>query len=156
MQARGDYAHTVPLESSPESPQPLRRVAHLVRGWIERLGPVWVEAQLIEINRRSGSKLIFLTLRDKLAEVSVSVTISPTTLDAAGPLTEGATVVARLKPSYYETSGRLTFACDADQPRRRGPAAGPAGADQAAAAGRGPVRPGAEEVRCRSCPARSA
>jgi len=106
----------VPLESSPESPQPLRRVAHLVRGWVDRLGAVWVEAQLIEINRRSGSKIVFMTLRDKLADVSVSVTISPTTLDSVGPLTEGATVVARLKPSYYETSGRLSFACDAMSP----------------------------------------
>ncbi len=101
----------MPLDSSPENPQPLRRVVHLVRGWIERLGPVWVEAQLIEINRRSG-RTIFLTLRDKLAEVSVSVTVSPTTLDAAGPLTEGATVVARLKPSFYEASGRFSFYCD--------------------------------------------
>ena len=106
----------MPLESSPESPQPLRRVAHLVRGWVDRLGAVWVEAQLIEINRRSGSRLIFLTLRDKLADVSVSVTISPTTLDSAGPLAEGASVVARLKPSYYEAAGRLTFACDAISP----------------------------------------
>ncbi len=106
----------VPLESSPENPQPLRRVAHLVRGWIERLGAVWVEAQLIEINRRSGSKTVFLTLRDRLAEVSVSATISPSTLDAAGPLTEGATVVARLKPSYFEGSGRFSFYCDAISP----------------------------------------
>jgi len=110
------YARAVPLESSPESPQPLRRVVHLVRGWIERLGPVWVEAQLIEINRRSGSRTVFLTLRDRLAEVSVSVTVSPATLDAAGPLTEGATVVARLKPSYFEASGRFSFFCDAITP----------------------------------------
>ncbi|WP_375423308.1 exodeoxyribonuclease VII large subunit [uncultured Friedmanniella sp.] len=106
----------MPLESSPENPQPLRLVVHLVRGWIERLGAVWVEGQLIEINRRSGSKLIFLTLRDRLSEVSVSVTVSPTTLDAAGPLTEGSTVVAHLKPSYYEGSGRFSFACDAITP----------------------------------------
>ncbi len=106
----------MPLESSPENPSPLRTVTHLVRGWIERLGPVWVEAQLIEINRRSGSRMVFLTLRDKLAEVSASVTISPTTLDGAGPLTEGATVVARLKPSYFEGSGRFSFACDAITP----------------------------------------
>ena len=105
----------MPLESSPENPQPLRRIAHLVRGWIDRLGPVWVEAQLIEISRRSG-RTIFLTLRDKLAEVSVSVTVSPTTLDSAGPLTEGATVVARLKPSYYEQSGRFSYYCDAIKP----------------------------------------
>ncbi len=103
------------MESSPDNPQPLRRIAHLVRGWIERLGPVWVEAQLIEINRRSG-RTIFLTLRDKLAEVSVSVTISATTLDSAGPLAEGATVVARIKPSYYEQSGRFSFYCDAITP----------------------------------------
>ena len=87
-----------------------------MRGWVERLGAVWVEAQLIEINRRSGTRTIFLTLRDKLAEVSVSVTTSPTTLDSAGPLTEGATVVARLKPSYYESSGRFIFSCDAITP----------------------------------------
>ncbi len=105
----------MPLESSPENPQPLRRVVHLVKGWVERLGAVWVEAQLIEINRRSG-RTIFLTLRDKLSEVSVSVTVSPTTVDAAGPLTEGATVVARLKPSFYEASGRFSFYCDAISP----------------------------------------
>jgi exodeoxyribonuclease VII large subunit len=106
----------VPLESSPEKPQPLRVVVHAVKGWIERMGAIWVEGQLIEINRRSGSKTIFLTLRDKIANVSVSVTVSPTTLDSAGPLTEGATVVARLKPSYFESSGRFSFYCDAIKP----------------------------------------
>jgi exodeoxyribonuclease VII large subunit len=110
------YAHGVALESSPEHPQPLRVIAHAVRGWVERLGAVWVEAQLIEINRRSGTRTIFLTLRDKLAEVSVSVTTSPITLDSAGPLTEGATVVARIKPTFYESSGRFIFVCDAITP----------------------------------------
>ena len=75
-----------------------------------------MEAQLIEVNRRSGTRTIFLTLRDKLAEVSVSVTTSPITLDAAGPLTEGATVVARIKPTFFESSGRFVFACDAITP----------------------------------------
>jgi exodeoxyribonuclease VII large subunit len=106
----------VALESSPEHPQPLRVIARAVRGWVERLGAVWVEAQLIEINRRSGTRTIFLTLRDKLAEVSVSVTASPMTLDSAGPLTEGATVVARIKPTYFESSGRFVFSCDAITP----------------------------------------
>jgi exodeoxyribonuclease VII large subunit len=110
------YARGVALESSPEHPQPLRVIARAVRGWIEKLGAVWVEAQLIEINRRSGTRTIFLTLRDKLAEVSVSVTASPITLDAAGPLTEGASVVARIKPTFYESSGRFIFSCDAITP----------------------------------------
>ena len=105
----------MPLESSPENPQPLRLISNKVRGWIDRLGPVWVEAQLIEISRRAG-RTIFLTLRDRLAPVSASVTISATTFDSAGPLAEGATVVARLKPSYFEQSGRFSFYCDAITP----------------------------------------
>ncbi len=102
----------MPLESSPEHPQPLRVVAQAVKGWVDRMGWVWVEGQLIEINRRAGAKLIFLTVRDKLAEISVSVTLSPATLDAAGPLTEGATVVLHLKPSFYTGTGRFSFTCD--------------------------------------------
>jgi exodeoxyribonuclease VII large subunit len=107
----------VPLQSSPENPQPLRVVTSAVRGWIDRLSPIWVEGQVIQINRRAGSKTVFVTMRDKLANVSVSVTLSPTTIDAAAaPLTEGATVVARLKPSFYEQNGRLSFYCDAINP----------------------------------------
>jgi exodeoxyribonuclease VII large subunit len=72
---------------------------------------------VIQINRRAGARTVFLTMRDKLANVSVSVTLSSATIDAAAaPLTEGATVVARLKPSFYEQSGRLSFYCDAISP----------------------------------------
>lgn len=102
----------MPLESSPDQPQPLRVVAHAVKGWIERLGWIWVEGQLIEINRRSGSRTVFLTLRDKLAEVSANVAISPANLDVAGPLREGVTVAARIRPSYWTPTGRFSFYCD--------------------------------------------
>ncbi len=106
----------MPLESSPEHPQPLRVITSAVRGWVDRLGAVWVEAQLIELNRRSASKIVFLTLRDPLANVSVSASISPMTLDVAGPVSEGARVVARLKPTYFEQNGRLSYVCDAITP----------------------------------------
>ncbi len=104
------------MESSPEQPQPLRVVAHAVKNWIERLGWVWVEGQLIEINRRSGSRTVFLTLRDKLAEVSASVSISPANLDLAGPLREGSTVAVRLRPTYYTPNGRFSFYSDEIRP----------------------------------------
>ena len=106
----------MPLESSPEHPVPLGRVLSLVRMWIDRLGSVWVEAQVIEINRRAGTSSVFLTLRDRLAQVSASVRISTATLDSAGPLSENATVVARLKPAFYEARGQFTFYCDAITP----------------------------------------
>src|SRR5215216_7312709 len=106
----------MPLESSPEHPVPLGRVLPLVRMWIDLLGPVWVEAQVIEINRRAGTSSVFLTLRDRLAQVSASVRVSTATLDSAGPLSENATVVARLKPAFYEARGQFTFYCDAITP----------------------------------------
>jgi exodeoxyribonuclease VII large subunit len=106
----------VPLDSSPDNPQPLRVVAHAVKGWIERLGWVWVEGQLIEINRRSGSRTVFLTLRDKLADVSASVAISPTNLDLAGPIAEGASVAVRIRPTYYSPTGRFSFYCEEIRP----------------------------------------
>jgi exodeoxyribonuclease VII large subunit len=102
----------MPLMSYADDPQPLRVVAHAVKGWIERLGWIWVEAQLIEINRRSGSRTVFLTLRDKLAEVSANVSIAPANLDMAGPLREGSTVAARIRPSYWTPTGRFSFYCD--------------------------------------------
>ncbi|HIT74184.1 MAG TPA: exodeoxyribonuclease VII large subunit [Candidatus Avipropionibacterium avicola] len=100
------------LESTPDQPQPLRRVAQGVDQWINRLGWIWVEAQVIEINRRSGNTLVFLTLRDKLGEVSASVTTTVQVLDTVGPLSDGATVVAHLKPRFFIRSGRFSFHCD--------------------------------------------
>lgn len=102
----------MPIDSSRDNPRPLREIAQLVKGWIERCGWVWVEGQIVQINRRAGTRTVFLTLRDPLAEVSVSVTIAPADLDAAGPLTEGATVAAHLRPTYWTPTGRLSFVCD--------------------------------------------
>jgi exodeoxyribonuclease VII large subunit len=98
------------LTSSPDQPRPLREVAGAVKGWVERLGAVWVSGQLIAINRKSGSTH-FLTLRDSHAEVSVQVTASTAVLDAAGPLNEGMAVVAWLKPGVWLATGRLSYDC---------------------------------------------
>lgn len=96
------------LTSTPESPQPLRVIAGAVRGWIERLGEVWVEAQVIELNRhRSG--YAYLTLRDLTEEVSVQASCPISVLDIAGPLAANTSVVARLKARYWMKSGRLSY-----------------------------------------------
>ncbi|MDR1513373.1 MAG: exodeoxyribonuclease VII large subunit [Propionibacteriaceae bacterium] len=98
------------LVSSPEQPRPLREVAWAVKGWVERLGAVWVSGQLIALNRRTGPTH-FLTLRDSHAEVSVAVTAATAVLDAAGPVNEGMEVVALIKPAVWLASGRLSFEC---------------------------------------------
>lgn len=96
------------LTSTPEEPQPLRTIAQAVRNWVERLGEVWVEAQVIELNRhRSG--YAYLTLRDLTEEVSVQASCPLAVLDIAGPLTVNTTVVTRVRPRYWLKTGRLSY-----------------------------------------------
>ena len=61
----------MPLETSPESPVPVRTILRMVGEWVGRLGRVWVEGQIAELTRRGGTA--FLTLRDPVAAVSVRV-----------------------------------------------------------------------------------
>ncbi|MDA8439646.1 MAG: exodeoxyribonuclease VII large subunit [Propionibacterium sp.] len=108
------------MESSPEQPQSLARVVRAVKGWVERLGAIWVEAQVIEIRRRADASTQFLTLRDPFAEVSATVTCSRAVLDAAGPLTEGTTVTALVRPTVWSTTSRLSFECSELRPSGEG------------------------------------
>ncbi len=110
----------MPLESSPDAPQPLRVVVAALKGWVERTSPIWVEGQIIQLKRRAGSSRHFLTLRDKLAEVSVNVSVATATLDAAGPLAEGTLVAARVKPTIWPGNGSLTFECSDLRPSGEG------------------------------------
>lgn len=107
------------LTSSPEQPQPLRAVVMATKDYVERLSPIWVEGQLIEINRRATITQ-FLTMRDTLAEVSVTLSTSQAVLDAAGPITEGTVVAAWVKPTVWTKSGRLTFECRELRPSGEG------------------------------------
>lgn len=110
----------MPMTSSPEQPQPLRTVVAATKSWVERLSPIWVEGQLIEIKRRAGSITQFLTMRDTLAEVSVTLSTSQAVLDAAGPLTEGTVVTAWVRPTVWTKSGSLTFECRELRPSGEG------------------------------------
>jgi len=94
-------------------------VADAVKGWVERLGTVWVSAQVIELNRKTGA-IHFLTLRDLSEEVSAAVTLSTAVLDAAGPISEGMAVTAQLKPTVWLKSGRLSYECSDLRPTGEG------------------------------------
>ncbi|NLZ57752.1 MAG: exodeoxyribonuclease VII large subunit, partial [Corynebacterium sp.] len=61
-------------KSTPDSPWPVREVNTQVKNWIERLGHLWVEGQLAQINVKPNWKLSYLTLRDVEQEVSVQLT----------------------------------------------------------------------------------
>jgi exodeoxyribonuclease VII large subunit len=98
------------LETSLESPAPVRQIANAIAGWIDRLGAVWVEGQIAQVNRRPGMQTVFLTLRDAVADISVPVTCSRVLFDGLNPpLVEGASVVVHAKPSYYANRGSLSL-----------------------------------------------
>jgi len=100
----------MPLESSPESPVPVRVVAKLIGDWIGRLGRVWVEGQVTELTRRPGQSTAFLVLRDTAAEMSLRVSCRGQLLDALdAPLAEGARIVVWGRPEYWAARGSLTF-----------------------------------------------
>lgn len=98
------------LDTSPEQPAPVRQIANLIAGWVDRLGPVWVEGQVAQLSRRQGMNTVFLTLRDAVADVSVSVTCSRQLFDSLNPpVVEGASVVIHAKPSFYANRGTLSL-----------------------------------------------
>jgi exodeoxyribonuclease VII large subunit len=98
------------LETTPESPAPVRQIANAIAQWIDRLGAVWVEGQVAQLSRRQGMNTVFLTLRDPVADVSVPVTCSRQLFDSLNPpLVEGARVVVHAKPSYYANRGTLSL-----------------------------------------------
>jgi exodeoxyribonuclease VII large subunit len=107
----------VPLETSEQSPVPVRTVLRLVGDWIGRLGRVWVEGQIAELARRGGT--VFLVLRDPVAAVSVRVICTATVLDATSPQPrEGSRVVIWAKPEFNAAKG--SFALSAAQIRSVG------------------------------------
>ena len=98
------------LSSSAEQPLPLRTVARAIGDWIGKLGRVWVEGQVTQIGRRPGASVVFLTLRDPVAEVSVQVTCRRDVVDACvPPLADGARVVVWAKPTFYLARGTLSL-----------------------------------------------
>ena len=98
------------LETSPQAPAPVRQIAQAVAGWVDRLGVVWVEGQVAQVNRRAGVGKVFLTLRDSVADISIPVTCPRAVFDALEtPPAEGASIVIQAKPSYYANRGSFSL-----------------------------------------------
>ena len=101
------------LETSPEQPAPVRQIATLLTSWIDRLGAVWVEGQIAQLNRRQGMATVFIVLRDPLGDISMSVTCQRQVIDSADPpVVEGASVVVHGRPRYYTNRGTISLVAD--------------------------------------------
>ncbi|MGW6702980.1 exodeoxyribonuclease VII large subunit [Nocardia sp. NPDC055049] len=96
--------------NSAEQPYPVRSVAVKVAQWIERLGSIWVEGQVTQINLRPGTRTAFLVLRDASVDMSLSLTCDPDLLRRLPvPLTEGSRVVVYGKLHFFTGRGTVSL-----------------------------------------------
>lgn len=104
-------------DTTAERPWPVRTLSMKIADYVDRMAPVWVEGQIMQLNRRGGT--CYLTLRDPEADMSLSVTAPATTLAAMGPtIREGTRVVVHAKPVFWTKRGSLMM--DARQIRHVG------------------------------------
>jgi len=97
------------FETSSESPAPVRVVTEAIKEYVDRLGPIWIEGEIAELNERSGM-MAFMRLRDTSADMSISVMCHKSVIAAVKPLPANARVVIYAKPSWYTKSGTLSMA----------------------------------------------
>ena len=94
-------------------------VSQKIASWIAKLGWVWVDGQVAQVTRRPGSSMVFLTLRDPSADISLQLTTYGDVYDGCDPpLREGSRIVAHARPEFY--AGRGTLSLRADELRHVG------------------------------------
>jgi exodeoxyribonuclease VII large subunit len=103
--------------TTPDAPWSVAVVSEKVRGWIARLGDVWVEGQVVQFTERPGAWMQYLTLRDVDAEASLSVKIPTRVLAASTAKVEkGARVVVHAKPDFWTVNGSFSLQADEVRP----------------------------------------
>ena len=109
------------LDTSPESPAPVRTVSMLLGDWIGRLGAIWIDGQVAQISRRPGMRTAWVTLRDVEADLSLSVVIDTNALDVVTPpVSEGQRVIVYGRPEFYTGRGQLQIRAREIRPVGRG------------------------------------
>jgi len=96
------------FETSSESPAPVRVVSEAIKDYVDRLGPIWIEGEISELNERSGM-MAFMRLRDTSVDMSISVMCHKSVIATVKPLPDNARVVLYAKPSWYTKNGSLSF-----------------------------------------------
>ena len=105
MTAEGAPAAAPKPGSDENHPASVSWAANAIRGWIRRLGEVWVEGQLSQVSLRRD--VAFVTLRDLAAESSLPVFIPSNVLRQAGTLEQGQHVVVRAAVDFWTKRGEL-------------------------------------------------
>jgi exodeoxyribonuclease VII large subunit len=104
-------------ETSKENPWPVRKLTTKMIEYIARAPSVWVEGQVAQMTNRAGTNLVFLTLRDPSADVSIQASCSKLAFAGlARPPIEGDRVVVHGRFEFYPARGSLTLKVDQVHP----------------------------------------
>jgi exodeoxyribonuclease VII large subunit len=95
------------IESSAASPAPVRVVSEALKEYLDRLGPIWIEGELSEINERTG--MAFMRLRDTSVDMSISVMCHRSVLAPVSPIPPNSRVIVFSKVSFYTKNGTLSL-----------------------------------------------
>jgi exodeoxyribonuclease VII large subunit len=100
--ASGDAA------STSDAPWPVAVVAQKIKGYIERLGTVWVEGELAQYNERNGA--VFGKLKDLEGDVTLSFQLwSSTRAKLTEQFAQGDRVIALAKTEFWVKGGTLSM-----------------------------------------------
>ncbi|WP_109472138.1 exodeoxyribonuclease VII large subunit [Ornithinimicrobium cavernae] len=95
-------------DTTAETPWPVRTLSMKISDYVDKMSPLWVEGQIVQLNRRAGMSWAYLTLRDTDVDMSLSVSIPVPALDTlAAPPEAGARVVVHAKPTFWTKRGAL-------------------------------------------------
>lgn len=80
------------------------------------MSPVWVEGQVVQLNRRPGAGMSFLTLRDTDIDASLPVALFAAALTGGPVINEGDHVVVHATPTFWRKRGSLQLQADQIRP----------------------------------------
>ena len=99
------------IENAPptvDAPWPIGLLSSKIKGWIDKLGTVWVEGEITQWGVSGGN--VYGKLKDLEADATVSFTIwSSVKAKTPDDLGQGDRVVALVKPNYWVKGGTLTM-----------------------------------------------
>ena len=91
-----------------DAPWPVAVLSGKIKGWIDRLGAVWVEGEITQWGNSGGN--VYGKLKDLSVDATVGFTVwSSVKVKLPADLKQGDRVVALVKPNYWVKGGTLTM-----------------------------------------------
>ncbi|RZT62325.1 exodeoxyribonuclease VII large subunit [Microcella alkaliphila] len=103
-----DAAPSTPAPTSADAPWPVAELSQKLKGWIDRLGAVWIEGEITQWGISGGN--VYGKLKDLSADATVSFVIwSSVRSRIPDGVTQGDRVVMHVKANWWVKGGSLTM-----------------------------------------------